>query len=1271
MPPPHDLQAESLRHGSVRYVLEVAPSMLRESDVISDILIERIRSQEDSEEAVNAILRLMSLHLQSNAHITEQLVELLFTSDYRLCIINHLPKLTYQSHECTAMVLDAYRDLLESDSTLVVPILGSLADMPLTPDQQNAVVTMTQTLMLSIDEVDIPVVVRGMLAMITSSNGDTLIGSIREQCLDLNTHTLLLVVEVMGPFLRQGSPSLKYILRAMRNADKLTPIDGIWLVLLHAQDPITAWHALTRLGRKCTQTWLESTADLAIPASLVHPFIQFCLLVVHSGFAKPTLASLRPYLVVSGVRTVAYVMAHTPPGSSVQHEALATLLTLTTQSHKFTSSTKQQELRWHVPRAAAICIADAVACLPPASGHVILDTIYILSAANDVAFLHVVDTLCFTLVQLVARDPSALYALVLLTIQKHILGHHTTFQITAMLLASHLSYANQLEPLDARAITAWMHRLFHTAPLQMVSFICAYLSVQQDNREADEAIGPLHKRSSGLALLVPALFRRGIVSGTPLTKMSTFSAQSFRVDVTRFVATHVSDSGDVKVEALHALLDMVHCVVVHAMREAETDADKLMSLEKFLPPDVSIDSRDGGARPTSPEDDVGTRQCLLMVAIGVCNGLHPHVTLSPHADDRNTPLFTKLQTQFLVAYALATALDMTSTLVVLSHQAVLDLTHVVPYPAIHVLHLMLQHRPAHTAMASPHSTHKPSVHNDNDDHHHWQLYGTYTNLHDHVDMYLPHLPHWMALVLTYGHHEHQPTHAETLVQLYTILRQLLLDFPEHTDAILAALSSRIDASARSTVFEWLHEQATEQLQDAQAIVVVLDLQVAVAGPSTALRHETARLAHSVAKHVFPDAALDLATWKPHISRPIAATTALHPTPVSLDLPPSTNSLASSTYYIHHAVVTAYALHPTPTVFLKEILDALCDMIETPDRCHPTYRSLTRHTFRLLLTTHWQCLLHHVPSHVLIRIGEHGDDASVHEKNPFAHVVMGFSLVADSFAAVPKAIQANVDVALAPKTIGLMLKACQVVCEQMVKGVDRCLKWRQTTALDNPNGDVRHMSPVLLQMDLALAEMEKYVVTVQHLALHQWKAAAKPDKSKLQKLVDHPSKKSTTPALPAGQVKFIPQVLRWIQRTQLSLAKTQQQYSIPVGSDLDLADMVVWPRGGYDWESGRDRGAMSDRWRHMTTYEYDEEEKEEVEEHDGQDDNGQDDDANDYGDLDGFFASVTRKTTVQALQTPQKEKRTSDLHDNDAFGFPSIVVDFKATKRRTTKPSVDP
>ncbi|RHY48970.1 hypothetical protein DYB30_006542 [Aphanomyces astaci] len=465
--PQDEHKAESLRHGSLRYVLEVAPSMLRESDVVSDILIERIRSQEDSEEAVNAILRLMSLHLQSNAHITEQLVELLFTSDYRLCIIHHLPK----SKECTALVLHAYRDLLESDSALVVPIMGSLADMPLTPDQQNSVVDMTHTLMPSIDETDIPVVVRGMLAMLTSSNGDALIGSIRAQCHQLTTHTLHLVVEVMGPFLRQGSISLKFILRAIRSADTLTAIDGIWLVLLHAQDPTTAWTTLTRISRKCTAVWLTATADLALQAShtLVHPFMQLCMLVVQCGFDKSTAAGLRARLVQSGVRAIAYVMQHTR--SSLQHDVLVCLLTLTSHSHKLAASSKQQALRWHVPRAAAICIADGVTSLPPSSGHVILDTIYTLSATTDVAglsYVHVIDTLCFALVQLVARDPTALYALVLLTIQKHILATSSAsmFQVTAMLLASHLSYAKQLQPLDDRAITTWMHRLLHTAPLQ-------------------------------------------------------------------------------------------------------------------------------------------------------------------------------------------------------------------------------------------------------------------------------------------------------------------------------------------------------------------------------------------------------------------------------------------------------------------------------------------------------------------------------------------------------------------------------------------------------------------------------------------------------------------------------------------------------------------------------------------------------------------------------------------------------------------------------------
>ncbi|ETV64875.1 hypothetical protein, variant [Aphanomyces astaci] len=1242
--PQDELKAESLRHGSLRYVLEVAPSMLRESDVVSDILIERIRSQEDSEEAVNAILRLMSLHLQSNAHITEQLVELLFTSDYRLCIIHHLPKLTYQSKECTALVLHAYRDLLESDSALVVPIMGSLADMPLTPDQQNSVVDMTHTLMPSIDETDIPVVVRGMLAMLTSSNGDALIGSIRAQCHQLSTHTLHLVVEVMGPFLRQGSISLKFILRAIRSADTLTAIDGIWLVLLHAQDPTTAWTTLTRISRKCTAVWLTATADLALQAShtLVHPFMQLCMLVVQCGFDKSTAAGLRARLVQSGVRAIAYVMQHTR--SSLQHDVLVCLLTLTSHSHKLAASSKQQALRWHVPRAAAICIADGVTSLPPSSGHVILDTIYTLSATTDVAglsCLHVIDTLCFALVQLVARDPTALYALVLLTIQKHILATSSAsmFQVTAMLLASHLSYAKQLQPLDDRAITTWMHRLLHTAPLQVVPFICAYLSVlhhreQLDDDENAHVVTSGVRRPSGLSLVVPALVRRGVVV--------VVGSSSF-IQIDRFAGLHASDSGDVPMDALHALHDMVHCLVVHVLHANKDDG--VAALQSLL---------------VSNDDDnksVGTRQCHVIMAIGVCNGVHHHMmTISS-----SQALGEVVAAQFQAAYDLAMSMDTMEMLVMLRRDLVLELTHALPAPALHVLYLMLH--PPPSPPSSPSS--------------HWQLYGTHTSLDD-MTVYTPHVSYWTELVIEYGHHARQPANAETLVQLYAILR-LLVEYPCHTFVTPAGCN---DASpTRTGLFDLLYDQATEQLQDAQAIVGLLDLTAAVAGDSAVLRHRTARLAQSVACHVFPDAALELATWKPYIGRPIAATQVStnhnssrrrrHCGALEL-LQPAVVPLTSHTYYVHHALVTAYVLHPSPSVYLKEILDALTDMTTTTDGgCHVTYRSLTRHTFRLWFAAFWQCLLHHIPHNVVVAIGS----SSSNKQHPFAEVVVGFTLVADSFAMVPVAL--DVDASLGSKTMALMLKACQVLCEQIVTCVDRCLKWRQQTAVEDARGDVQRLSPVLLSMEMALSGMETVVEDMQEMALVQWKAAARPELTKLQTLAKDKGGGRAL-VLPPGQVKFIPQVLRWIQRARLSLAKTQEQYSIPVGSDFELAELVQWPRGGFDWvghASGRDgEEEDADRWRRMDD-QYEEEEEKEQDERDGghlaedeRDDGHLAEVERDDGHLDDdtFYASLARTTTVQALQTPQKQGPT-DMQDNDTWGFPSIVVDFKATKRQRRQP----
>ncbi|KAF0685642.1 Aste57867_22478 [Aphanomyces stellatus] len=1173
---------DALRHGSLRYVLEVAPSMLRESDIVSDVLIERIRSEKEGEEGVNALLRLMSLHLQSNARVTEQLVELLYTSDFRLCIVHHLPKLTYQSKSCMELVIQAYRDLLESDGSLVVPILGSLADMPLTPDQQNDVVTVVHALMDSIDEDDMPAVVRGLLSMLTSTNGDVVIGSIRAQCHQLSHPTLLLVVEVMGRFLRSGSTSLKYILRAIRAADTLLSIDGLWLLLLLQQDAKVAWACMIQLGRKCTAPWLQSVAALALesPQSLLTPCVHFCMLVVQLAFHRATLLGSRHALVSAGVQTVAFLLQHTH--GLAQQDVLVSLLTLATQSHKITNLAKQDPLRAHVAHTAAICIADSAAAIPT-YGHLLLDAIHQLSTAPHVP-IAVLDPLCFGLVQLIPHDRS-LYSLVLLTIQKHIFVPSPS-QVTAMLLAAHLSYAQQLEAMDQRAIAAWMRRLLPTVALSLVPFVCAFLCVQPDRRPRD---------------VVPALVRRGVLAETH----DSLAWPRFL----RHLQQRQDQDGPPSTTDLDALLDMVFCLVVSLADGDDGTSTLLDTLVEQL-------------TSSSADQQVDERQCQLMATIGLINGLH-------HTQHRRAgEAIPKLVQR---AYDLATSLEMVASLVHIQQPIVLALSHEMPLPSLHVLYQMLDRTTTGRR---------------------WQLYGTYAA--PNAAAYLPHLPTWLARIVEFGHHEQQPTHAETLLQLYAIVLHLLDHEP--LDVVVHAMAPDA-ADARAYVYSLLQDQATEQLQDAQAIVPLLDLLVRLSTTDKAQR-ETARLAQSVLSHVFPDAALDTAVWKAYLGRPAALQ---HLKSTTLLTPPS--PFLSRTHYMYHAMVTAYALHPQPLIFFKDMLTVLDEMVQgNVDHCHPTYRSITTDTFRHVFTTYWLCLLNFCP------LGAH---VTKHRPatSPYASSVHLFALLESSFAFVPRANTYNAEASLAQKTyvtfyffygiphsvrvrVVLMLRACQIVCEQMIKCVDRCLRWRQGLDVDDRAGDIGHLSPLLHQMEFVLTAMEDYVQGMQRLALAHLKEATKPTKTKLQLLV----KKQKT-AQPLPQIKFMPQVLRWIQRTKDAIAKTQMQYSIPPGSDMDLQELLR-QTPSYDWTaSSSSTAAVPRETRWDAAFESEEEKEEEYS-------SGQEEDGDQHALAGEFHTSVTTlRTDVDALKTPQKKKEaTTSLLDNDEFGFPSIVIDFSQMKK---------
>ncbi|RLN51160.1 hypothetical protein BBJ29_005883 [Phytophthora kernoviae] len=114
----------------------------------AQLVLDRLRSggADDSSDDVNALLRLLGNYVAPTRELTEEILSLLLFCENRVLLIHHLPKLTYQSKECVELVVQAYLELLSTDRSLLVPVLGSLAEMPLDISEKNTVVEATQVL---------------------------------------------------------------------------------------------------------------------------------------------------------------------------------------------------------------------------------------------------------------------------------------------------------------------------------------------------------------------------------------------------------------------------------------------------------------------------------------------------------------------------------------------------------------------------------------------------------------------------------------------------------------------------------------------------------------------------------------------------------------------------------------------------------------------------------------------------------------------------------------------------------------------------------------------------------------------------------------------------------------------------------------------------------------------------------------------------------------------------------------------------------------------
>lgn len=142
------------------------------------------------------------------------------------------------------LVVQAYLELLVTDRSLLVPVLGSLAGMPLDISEKNTVVEATQSLLDAVEEEDIPAVVQSLLSMVTKLSAPKVLGRLRTECNRIQSGTLSLTMEVIGRRATVRSVALTALLRLIKHVDPLTTFDIILLAFMigkSAENEVSVW----------------------------------------------------------------------------------------------------------------------------------------------------------------------------------------------------------------------------------------------------------------------------------------------------------------------------------------------------------------------------------------------------------------------------------------------------------------------------------------------------------------------------------------------------------------------------------------------------------------------------------------------------------------------------------------------------------------------------------------------------------------------------------------------------------------------------------------------------------------------------------------------------------------------------------------------------------------------------------------------------------------------------------------------------------------------
>ncbi|EEY59543.1 uncharacterized protein PITG_12112 [Phytophthora infestans T30-4] len=547
--------------GDVAQALDMCRRLLRTESSLqrvetAHLVLERLRSgADDSSDDVNALLHLLGNYVAPTRELTEEILSLLLFCDHHVLLIHHLPKLTYQSKECVQLVVQAYLELLATDRSLLVPVLGSLAEMPLDNSEKNTVVEATQSLLDAAVEEDIPAVVQSLLSMVTKLSAPKALARLRTECNRIQSGTLSLTMEVIERFTTAGSVALTALLRLIRHAEPLTTFDIVLLTFVMGKSAenelaVRTTTSVAQSGRLHGRMMREAAAMLVRPewAYLLPSFVRFCSCLLAVCFRASTQPALALNLIASSVDSLV-VLIETK--STAQEEALILLLTIASHPKKLLllgNSDSVQRTRsalcWKVAEVIALRFselarrnADALA----SSSHLFLDHLHGVASATTESEVdgkypsHILDLLCSTMALLTKKE-RGIYSLLMITIQKQLVsragstglahsqqsirlqsgrsGAAEVKQLMAVFLTGHL-LKNQVvvESRDRKSLANWMLRLLTSANrdetlLHVMCFV-------RDEMNRTREVSALEQERALLTTAMSQVFRKKGLTWTP------------------------------------------------------------------------------------------------------------------------------------------------------------------------------------------------------------------------------------------------------------------------------------------------------------------------------------------------------------------------------------------------------------------------------------------------------------------------------------------------------------------------------------------------------------------------------------------------------------------------------------------------------------------------------------------------------------------------------------------------------------------------------------